>query len=336
MRWTVTAFALSGLLALNAVALAQSESDDATRSAARTLGKEGLSAYDAGDYPAAAQKLARAYAAVRVPTLGLWLARALAKTGKLVEASERYGEVTRLEISKLSNVEVQTEAQAKAKRERAELLPRIPTVRIQIEGADPDAVQITIDGTPVPSELLVVPRSVNPGQRTIEGKRGEEVVRKSVSVEEGQKEQVVLTFHGRQGAATLAKKKSPTATETPGPKEASAGWPTLTWVGFIAGGAGVLAGSVTGVLSLSATSRAREYCVNDNCAPPANDDIDSAKTMGTVSTVSFGVGIVGIGVGLAALLTSSPDSDARTDTAPNQTSLAPIVSPDYVGLGGTF
>jgi uncharacterized protein HemY len=97
MAWIRNLLVLA-VLALAAPALGQA-TDDATRSAARTLGYQGVDAYQAGDYAAAVVKLERAYAAVKVPTVGLWLARALAKTGRLVEASERYAEVMRLAVT---------------------------------------------------------------------------------------------------------------------------------------------------------------------------------------------------------------------------------------------
>src|SRR5512145_3312082 len=95
--------------------------DDATRGAARTMGQEGLDAYDAGKYGEAVEKLGAAYAAAAVPTLGLWLARALAKSGQLVEASERYGEVTRLKLQPGQDEDTQRQAQADAETERAAL-----------------------------------------------------------------------------------------------------------------------------------------------------------------------------------------------------------------------
>ncbi|HEY4159182.1 MAG TPA: tetratricopeptide repeat protein, partial [Polyangiaceae bacterium] len=64
--------------------------DDATRSAARNLASAGVQAYQANDYPAARDKLERAYQVLRAPSLGLWSARALVKVGALVEAGERY------------------------------------------------------------------------------------------------------------------------------------------------------------------------------------------------------------------------------------------------------
>jgi hypothetical protein len=100
--------------------------DDAARGAARTLGYDGVKAYNAGDYAVADQKLEKAYRVVKVPSLGLWSARALVKLGRLVEASERYREVTQLEVSGGEQA-VQKQAQADAQSELDSLTPRIPS-----------------------------------------------------------------------------------------------------------------------------------------------------------------------------------------------------------------
>ena len=52
---------------------------------ARTYYHRGNTLYEKGDYAPALDRLNRAYQVVRAPTLCLWLARALAKNGKLVE-----------------------------------------------------------------------------------------------------------------------------------------------------------------------------------------------------------------------------------------------------------
>jgi hypothetical protein len=75
----------------------------------------------------AVDNLRRAFGVVKVPTLGLWYARALVKTGKLVEATERYGEVVRLDVTE-GKIKDQKQAQADAAAELEALKPRIPTL----------------------------------------------------------------------------------------------------------------------------------------------------------------------------------------------------------------
>lgn len=69
--------------------------NDTQRSAARTLGLEGLDAYDRGDILTALDRFDRAYQLHPVPSLALWFGRALARSGKLVAASERWLQATR-------------------------------------------------------------------------------------------------------------------------------------------------------------------------------------------------------------------------------------------------
>src|SRR4051812_29141942 len=87
------------LLASAARPAAAQEVDDATRAAARKLGYVGVQAYDAKDYATATDKLEKAFRLYQAPSLGLWSARALVKSGKLVEAQERYLKVTRLPVA---------------------------------------------------------------------------------------------------------------------------------------------------------------------------------------------------------------------------------------------
>src|SRR5688572_10915705 len=118
--------------------------DEGTRAAARELGYEGVELFQKGDFAAASERLERAYQVLRVPTIGLWSARALAKLGKLVEASERYLEIGRLELG--GEVAVQEQAQRDAARERDDLSKRIPSLIVRLRDADGASAKVTIDG----------------------------------------------------------------------------------------------------------------------------------------------------------------------------------------------
>ena len=99
--------------------------DDRARGAARTLAEDGVTALQNGDATSAVDKLERAYQIIRLPTVGLWSARALVKSGRLVSAAERYVEVTRWSGGTADPK--QEQAKGDAARERDELLPRIPS-----------------------------------------------------------------------------------------------------------------------------------------------------------------------------------------------------------------
>ncbi|HEX6766144.1 MAG TPA: tetratricopeptide repeat protein, partial [Polyangiaceae bacterium] len=185
--------------------------DDATRAAARSLGYEGVQDFQAGSYPAAADKLDRAYRALKVPSLGLWSARAFEKIGKLVEASERLLEVQRLDASG-GDVSVQKQAQADAATDQAAIAPRIPSVVILIEGATADQARVTVNGSPVPASLIGLKRQVNPGSVKVDGVSGGATATQSVTLKEGESKTVTLRFAAGTAAAPAA-----AAVSTPAP-----------------------------------------------------------------------------------------------------------------------
>ena len=215
---------LAALLGASPV-LAQ-QIDEASRSAARQLGYEGLEAYRAGRYPEALDKLGRAYAVVKAPSLGLWTARAMVQAGKLVEASERLLEVTRLPVSG-GDEALQTAAKETAAKERNQLAPRIPHVRIEIEGADAATVNVTLDGRTVPTALLGLDHPVNPGRHELRGAVETRSVVEVTTLSEGQTRAMVLRFApGEKSAAELATEalpfgeSSPSEAPPPAPTEA--------------------------------------------------------------------------------------------------------------------
>src|SRR5262245_37295203 len=184
--------------------------DEATRAEARKIGYAGVEAYQAGDFATARERLETAYQLLRVPSLGLWSARALAKLGKLVEAEARYLEVIRLPTS-VGDEAIQEQARQDARNERAELARRIPSVLVRIEGAPVGEVAVAIDGAPLVGSAVGEAHLVNPGRHKIEGTRGTARTSDEVVVSEGQQKEAVLRF-----AAALVDTRGPAATDAAG------------------------------------------------------------------------------------------------------------------------
>jgi hypothetical protein len=65
----------------------------------------------------------------------------------------------------------------------------------------------------------------------------------------------------------------------------------------------LLVGGISGGLALSKASD----CPNKVCE--SESDLNSAKTMATISTIGFGVGIAGVAVGTILLLTGNSSSE---------------------------
>jgi hypothetical protein len=101
------------------------------------------------------------------------------------------------------------------------------------------------------------------------------------------------------------------------------------------GAAGIAVGSVTGLMSLSKASSAKDRCDGNTCPTSAEDDAEASKTLATVSNVGFGVGLVGIGVGIYALL-SSRSSPPDGAPAARSRKVQPVLSTRFVGVRGAF
>jgi hypothetical protein len=106
---------------------------------------------------------------------------------------------------------------------------------------------------------------------------------------------------------------------------------TIAYIGFGIGAVGVAAGTVTGILALSSFGKAKEQCdqAAKECGPAGQSDLRSSSSWGVLSTVAFGVGVAGVGLGSYGLLTAKPGrKEARAvDVA---------VYPGGVGLRGSF
>jgi hypothetical protein len=316
-RRHINLFAFGLLLAAGWSELAVAQPlDEASRATARTLGHEGIEAYRNKNYPLASEKLERAFRVVKVPSVALWSARAFEKNGKLVEAAERYLEATRLPVTSGDRA-TQEQARTDAATEREALMPRIPTLKVEV-GAGVD--QVRIDDVVVPLDLLGVPRPVNPGSHTVKASRGATHKSESVSLKESDQQSLKFDVPAGPGdsdqsgsgvAADRSGKshgKAGDAAHEPGQTQRIAGWTTLA-----VGGAGIAVGSIAGILVMAKhnSSDVKTQCDGSRCPTSLDSTVSSFNTLRNVSTIGFIVGAVGIGTGIGLLLTS-PKSQRQT------------------------
>ena len=261
---------------------------------------EGKARLHANDYPRAIEAIGKANDLMHVPTTALALAKAHLAAGHLVEARDAAIAAERLPRED-REPRVFDAARKQAAELARELKPRIPTVRLRVEGP---ATRIVVDGTEVPLSIAGEPIAMNPGKRTIRvtGDAGE--ARAEVDLAEREAKEVALVL-GHE-AEPPPPRPAPAVKTTP-PDERQHGMRTPLAKGLLYGGLGVGvlglgAGAVTGVMTLSRANRVEPQCANDICAPTARDDLDSARTLGTISTVAFVVGGVGIAAGVVGLL----------------------------------
>jgi hypothetical protein len=176
--------------------------DDSVKAAVRALADEAKRDFEAGSYEQARQKFQRAYDAAKVPRLAVWTARSSVELGKLVRASELYREATLLAPNDLWIGNLQQQAQAEARTGLAALLPRIPTLRIRVEGALVDSVAVMVDGVTISPALFGLGIPCDPGLRRVLGRRNSETVEQTIHLAEGRTQEVVLRFPAVVGVAS--------------------------------------------------------------------------------------------------------------------------------------
>jgi hypothetical protein len=304
----------------------------ATRAAARTLGDEAVERFDAGDYAGALDRFQRADDLVHLTTTGLWVARCLVRLGRLVDAENRYVEVTRVRLP-AGVADVLARAQVDAAQEREALEKRIPRVVVVLEGARAADAVAEIDGRRVPRALEGVAQPLDPGEHEValvgpSGRRSQRL-----ALAEGATERVVLRADDvAPPAPAPAPSDAPPAREparSDVDRPSGAGWTRPA--GFAAlglGGALVVTGGVTGALAVAKHADLSPQCPDRACPPALHGDVDALDRLRLVSTIGLAGGAALMGAGAILLLVRSDGA------APPSTSA--WIGPGVAGLRGEF
>jgi hypothetical protein len=343
---------LGGVLLHSAPAAAQTDEE---RAGARVAATKGAEAFAAQRWAEAVDLFTRAESLVHAPTHWLYIARAQEKLGKLVRAREAYLKITRERIAPNAPPAFRT-AQAEAQKELSALEPRIPSVTIQVEGAKAEGLSVTMDGAAIPPALVGLPYPVDPGehrlQATTPGASSEEQV---VTVQEGQRENVVLKLQASSTPAGPAAGPAPTEGTPATGASASAqgdlssidtGPNTMRIGGFVALGVGVVglgAGTFFLLRANSKSSDADDLCTLDGggCPAEVRDEVnqldDDAKSARTLSAVGFVAGGVGVAAGVTLLVLSGKSSGAEQQTSRHlKPGVRPWIGYRSAGIEGRF
>ena len=296
------------LSAPSSVAWAQNAQD---RESARQLLDRGDEQLEQGDLEGALASYRAAHELMHVPTTGLEVARISAKLGKLVEARDVALEVIRMPAAAREAKPFKV-ARAAAEDLARELATQIPTLRLELTPeAAADQTSLEIDERSVPPAALGLGYALNPGRHRVQiAATGYRPVAQDITLRPGE----TKTLRVKLVLAPKAKVQPPPPPEaSPAPPpERSSTWPQ--WVGFSLGGAGLVAGTVAGILSLNRTRAAKEHCTGNLCTPEAEHDLNAAMTMANISNAGFGVAVLGASIGLTSYLLSgnTPQSTATT------------------------
>lgn len=285
-KWMMGALLGGAMLAFAPSAIAEPSVQDRER--ARDLMAEGRDKREAKDLPGALEAFRQADAIMHVPTTGYEVARTEQALGKLVEARATVEAIAKLPVSP-SDPPPFMEARTKAEALGKELDAKLGHLKI----AAGSGAKLQVDDAPVGS--ADAPVLVMPGKHV---------------VTDGESRVEVTVAAGETKEVSLGGEKKAVAT-SPGSPSKGLPIPTLSLIGFGVGAAGLVVGSVTGVMAISAESDISDRCGGTTrCSKAVEDDLDSAKTKATISTIGFIVAGVGVAVGVVGFFVQ-PKTEAK-------------------------
>ncbi len=270
---------------------------------------------------------------MHAPTHLLLIARVQTKLGHLVEAQEAYIKVKRDQLAP-DAPRAFIEAQRTASDEEADLAPRVPSLKVAIEGATLQEAKVTLDGAILAPALIGLARPIDPGTYTLAATSpGAEAAPVTVTIAEGARQAVLLSLKPLVATAAPEPLGASAADQTPA-SGGHAGLRAAGWIGIVVGAAGVVVGSIFVAKNHSDRGDANALCQNDRCPASKQAAVESfdssANTDGTIAWVAYGVGAVGVLTGAALLWSSGKRATPQTGQ------VVPWVGPRSAGLTVAF
>ena len=327
------------------------------RALAETLFRDAKVLVDASKYDEACPKLEESQRLDPKPGTMLNLAVCREKQGKLAAAWSDY-----LEAASLAGRNGQKDRETFARDRAAALEKEVPKLRIVVP--EPVAgIVIKLDGSILNPAAWGAATPVDAGEHLIEA-AAEGYTAYSEKITVGRKASK-LEFTVPKLSPVVVNNPEPVTTnllpvstlkneppllpkgppkkkeETPPPPHP--GMPIALLGAVVAGGAGfvgLVVGSIFGAKTLSA--RDESGCVDISktavsCSPAGKALYEDAQKSAFISSVGFGVGIAGLGAGLALVLTAPRASSAPSASPrPSQGFLVPVVGPGVMGAMAGF
>lgn len=243
------------------------------------------------------------------------------KVGKLADALAHWADA-RARASAEGARPIEEEATKRA----AALDPRLPRLTITLAATAPKDATVERDGIALGAPSLNIPLPVDPGAHALVVKaKGHAEKTMSLTIAEGESKRVELDV-GPLTTTDVPPAKPP-ANGAPDPREPGekSSLSPLVYIGFGTAAVGVAVGTATGIIALGKGNDAEKACPNQQCTSQealdkTKDNVDSGRTVGWISTISFGVAAVGAGVGIYGLLFArekSPSTNVGLSFAPN-------------------
>jgi serine/threonine-protein kinase len=305
------------------------------KAAAEALFDEGRQLFNAGKYPEACKKFEASQALdAGIGTL-LYLADCYSKTGRTASAWATF-----LEAASTAKAQGQAEREAVARNQARALEPKIPKLNIRMsQGEAPAGFELLHNGRLIPEGSWGTPLPVDPGPQKLEARApGKQTWTTTVEVEPGQMTTDV-EIPKLEDQPVQAETGAGTESRSTSVQDEGASGSTQLSVGFVMGGAGLVALGVGGFFGLQAISKNNESEENCRtatlCTPTGVALREDAQSAATISTIAVGVGAALAAAGVVLVL--SAPSGERTQ-AMHTLRLTGAASPSgaSISVGGAW
>lgn len=188
------------------------------------------------------------------------------------------------------------------------LQARIPKIVVQ-RGSGAETASIALDGVPLGDAVIGTPMPADPGPHVIEASApGYEPFKRALKIAERQTETVVIEL-----VALPPEPAQPPPLAPPPPPVRSS---PARAVGYVLGGVGIASLAASGVffyLRAQAIDDLDAECGPDrrSCPASSRDRVDQGRLYTTLGNVGLAAGVVGVGAGLALVLSSGSSNEQR-------------------------
>ncbi len=339
---------LAAGLALLAPISAHADDTSANRAAARELGIQGVLLAEKGKCGEAIEKLERAEKLYHAPTTLERLGECKVDVGRIVDGTEDLQRVVKEDLPAGAPAAF-TAAKTRASGVLKKALPRIAHLRLHVAVPGDAKPTVLMDGNPYPDAELDGDRPVDPGTHTLAATAdGMIKAETTVSLGDGDSKSAELKLTVDPNAP----KPVPVATQVANDDNAHGGQHGLreedhpkpppespshvpAYIALGIGAVGVGVGAVTGILALSKKSSLDGACNSSKvCPSTSQSDLDSAKTMGTISTIGFIAGGAFVVAGVVLFLTEGSSASATAQVGDLR--VTPDLGAGYVGAHSSF
>jgi hypothetical protein len=295
---------------------------------ARHLFNEGNDLKDKGDLKGALERYLAADELAHTTVTRLEVGKTHLALGKLARAYETFMSVSKIPEDPKDSLNVKN-ARADASLLATDLFPRVPSITFRLGDDEPATgdASFEIDGAVRTDAKLGAPILLDPGTHiAVVHVANRPERRVTINAHEGEKQVVVLTYElpkPKQSATPKSVVADPSITSTQ----------ILVYGGFGVAAAGLVAGTVTGIITLARAPSLRASCPGGRCPPEVHEERASVTRLGNVSNLAFIIAGCGALAGTIGFLQAPSSSEAAPSP---RVQVSPFIGLGIIGMEGKF